>query len=400
MEMNDICMQHRPRILLFVSHYLPGYKAGGPLRTISNMVEQLGHEFDFWIVTRDRDQGDVGAYENIAVDQWVTVNNAHVYYCSPKQQCLSALIAVINETPHDILYLNSVFDRSFTIKPLVARFLGKLSHKPTLLAPRGEFSEGALKLKRRKKRVYLLVSKFMGLYKNITWHASSEHEMKDIQRIFPKALPDILIALDLPAEIGFSAMDVKHPTAEDYSTGELRIVFLSRISPMKNLDFALHVLSIVKSNIIFDIYGPLEDPHYWEKCQKLIATLPSNVAVTYRGIVIPDDVSATFFAYDLFLFPTHGENYGHVIAESLRVGTPVLLSDKTPWRDLSDDGLGWDISLDDTEKFVEIIESCASKNQETRTRDRVHIQEKIIERLTESAVLEANRQLFYKRTSK
>ncbi len=52
-------------ILCFVSYYLPGFKSGGPLRTIANMVDHLAPDFDFWIVTRDRDLGDAHGYENI-----------------------------------------------------------------------------------------------------------------------------------------------------------------------------------------------------------------------------------------------------------------------------------------------------------------------------------------------
>ena len=50
-------------------------------------------------------------------------------------------------------------------------------------------------------------------------------------------------------------------------------------------------------------------------------------------------------ANDLFFLPTRGENFGHVIAEALSVGTPVLISDQTPWRKLAAVGLGHDLPL-------------------------------------------------------
>jgi hypothetical protein len=43
--------------------------------------------------------------------------------------------------------------------------------------------------------------------------------------------------------------------------------------------------------------------------------------------------------YDLFLFPTLGENYGHVISEALASGCPVVISDQTPWRNLEAEGI-------------------------------------------------------------
>ncbi len=42
-----------PRILRLVDHYPPAYKAGGPLRDVSNLVELLCDEFEFWVVTRE-----------------------------------------------------------------------------------------------------------------------------------------------------------------------------------------------------------------------------------------------------------------------------------------------------------------------------------------------------------
>jgi glycosyltransferase involved in cell wall biosynthesis len=62
------------------------------------------------------------------------------------------------------------------------------------------------------------------------------------------------------------------------------------------------------------------------------------------------------------LFPTHGGNYGHVIAELLSVGTPVLLSDQTPWRDLTIDGLGRDLALENMDGFVKVIKLISLKN--------------------------------------
>ena len=50
-----LSMDHKPVILVFLGNYLPGFKSGGPLRTIVNLVDNLSDEFEFLIITSDRD---------------------------------------------------------------------------------------------------------------------------------------------------------------------------------------------------------------------------------------------------------------------------------------------------------------------------------------------------------
>jgi len=71
-------------------------------------------------------------------------------------------------------------------------------------------------------------------------------------------------------------------------SGKLDVVFLSRISPTKNLHFALAQLKGLHGEIAFDLYGPLEDKAYWSQCRTAISQMPDNIKVTYCGEVQPD----------------------------------------------------------------------------------------------------------------
>ena len=101
---------------------------------------------------------------------------------------------------------------------------------------------------------------------------------------------------------------------------------------MKNIEFLLNILMRVKVKVFLGIYGPIGDESYWNICKTLILKLPNNIIVKYFGDVHPSNVSKTFTQYDVMILPTRGENFGHVIFESLSSGTPVLISDKTPWK--------------------------------------------------------------------
>ncbi len=392
----------RPTILTFTRYYLPGYRGGGPIRALANLVEKLGDTFQFRIITLDRDLGDNGRYAGVQPGTWMPCGKALVRYVSLDYFGFRQVAGIVRNTPHDVIYLNSFFDPRFTQQVLVCRRLGCFEKCPIVIAPRGEFSEGALLLKRRKKRLFIRLAKLFGLYDNLTWQASSEAEADQIERLFlvrhtapflGKIKVSVRVAPDLtePAENKVSAL----PEREGYRLGyPLRICFISRISPMKNLDFALRVLSEVSLPVVFFIYGPIEDAAYWAVCQTLARKLPSHIEVIYKGVVKPCDVVKTLAQHNLFLFPTRGENFGHVIYEALCAGLPILISDQTPWRDLEQQGVGWDLSLADTHSFARMIEkvggwTCTEYRQwAMRARD---IAKKVGE---DVSIVEANERLF------
>ena len=98
-------------------------------------------------------------------------------------------------------------------------------------------------------------------------------------------------------------------------------------------------MRFVGCNVHLSVYGPIRDTVYWGKCLDVVDSLPSNIDFVYHGEVRPHEVCQVFSASHLFVFPTLGENHGHVISESLSSSTPVLLSGSTPWTSSSEGGL-------------------------------------------------------------
>jgi len=103
---------------------LPGYKAGGPIRSLANLIESLGAEFSFKVVTQDRDSGDEAPYRNVPVNSWQAVGRARVLYLSPDRLSAPHLLKIFRQTDYDVLYLNSFFSPVFTITPVSMRRLG------------------------------------------------------------------------------------------------------------------------------------------------------------------------------------------------------------------------------------------------------------------------------------
>src|SRR5437763_11925081 len=117
-------------------------------------------------------------------------------------------------------------------------------------------------------------------------------------------------------------------------TGEVSFVFVSRVSPMKNLLAAIEMLSALPGEVLFDIYGPVDDQAYFLRCRQAAAKLPPNVKVCFKGPLPHEEAQAKFAEYHFFLFPTLGENFGHVIVEALAAGCPLIISTETPWSSL------------------------------------------------------------------
>lgn len=378
----------RPTILTFSQGYLPGFRHGGPVRTLANLVERLGDEFDFRIITADRDSGEMRPYEGILRDQWQPVGKAQVYYASPVALRPSRLMRLLRDTPHDVMYLNSFFSPRFTIVPLGLRRAGLVPRRPVIVAPRGEFSPAALSLKAWKKSAYRRVARAFGLYSHVIWQASSDREEVDIRREFGTGAV-VFIAPNLaPA----AANNVWNPPIKPH--GRLRIVFLSRIVPMKNLLGALSMLDRVRGEITFDVYGPREDERYWSECEVAIRRLPPNVRVRVNGPIENGHVEELLARYDLLLLPTLGENYGHVIVEAFRSGCPVLISNRTPWRDLADKGVGWDLPLEDPDRFREALQACVDMGPDDYAAFRERVRRFGMRISADEEVIALNRTLF------
>jgi glycosyltransferase involved in cell wall biosynthesis len=379
----------RPTILTFLRWYVPGYKAGGPVNSVRNLVDRIGDQFSFRIVTSDRDIGDDAPYPRIKRGEWQTVGGAQVCYLAPADIRLGSMVRLMRETPHDLLYLNSFLDLQFTTLPLLAYRLAAKQKPPVILAPRGEFSEGALALKSRKKNLFIGATKLLRYHKNIIWHASSEHEAEDICRAMGFVAKDVRIAPVLPGKSGTPLVpEISRP-------GEpLRVVFFSRISPKKNLHGALAILKSVNIPVRFTIYGPVEDETYWKRCRQAIADLPAHIVAHYAGPLRPEDVSASLSRHDVLLFPTHGENYGHVIAEAMRCGLVLLISDQTPWKQLESEGVGWDLPLDSPGLFAARLDKLGMMSPEARLEFRKRVLRKSADSSQAITAERSNRALF------
>lgn len=382
----------RQRLLIFVARYLPGYKSGGPIRSISGLAYWLGKHIDIYVVTSDRDSGDTEPYPGIAIDEWVEGSfGEKVFYVKNGRLNLRMSINIVRDINPDLIYLNSFYNRRFTIGVLLALCSANKWHIRPIIAPRGEFSAGALKIKFFRKQLYISFFRLFRLHKHVTWHATNDMEKENIESVMGKNCR-IHVASNLCVPNSTDKLILNNSGIE--VNDPIKIVYLSRIVPKKNLHFALECLKAVKVPCRFTIYGPKEDLQYWQKCEGIINELPAHIQTVYKGPMPHENVSAELQNHDLFFFPTAGENFGHVILEALLAGLPLLISDQTPWLNLENEGVGWDIPLNNPTRIIDSINSFGNLSITERQEFRRRALEYGLKGLNTQESIEDNMKLF------
>lgn len=337
----------KPQVIILIGAFWPGHESAGPNLSVKAMCESLSDQVDFFLVARDRPFG--AAEPMVATGEWRDLGWAKIHYLTVGSKGAEGLAALLRATPHDLLFINGFFDREFTIPAMLARRFGKAPRTPVIISPRGEFSSGALGLKNARKGLYLALVRLLGLAKQVTFHVTSEEEQADTRKLFPKnrveRITNVRPLFALPP----------------YQPGNVfRIAFLGRISPVKGLDVALEALALVTARVEFTIYGPISDPVHWARCEQLIAALPENVTAHRGGELTNDAVPAAMAAQDLMFMPSRSENFGHAIFEALCAGTPVLIGDRTPWRELEAAKAGFDVPLPNPAALAAAIDRLAA----------------------------------------
>ena len=341
-------MSKKPQVLAFIDWYKPFFKAGGPVRSMVNLVDHLHDRVDFHIVTGDRDYTARASPEDLPKDRWVEQDKGErVWYASPAQRTLKQWRALLKERVWDLVYINGLYSKWSTIAPL---WLLRGSKQRRIVAVRGMLARGPMKQSPGKKRAFLLAMKTTGCFKGVEFQATNAEEAEDIMRWIGRD-----VKVHLVPNLG-RKLEAKEPTAIDKRPGVLRLVSVGRIAPEKNTLFAIERLRGLQGDIRFDLYGTVYDQAYWKRCQDAIAKLPPDTKVLWHDHIGEDRVRGVIEQAHAVFMPSVGENFGHTMLEALVAGRPLLISDRTPWKGLEARYAGWDLPLEEPKRFEEVLE--------------------------------------------
>ena len=314
------------KIFISIPWFLPAYKAGGPIQSIANLIHHFSENVEYYIFCGDTDLNDE-PLQNITKGEWVYYNDFTKIWYAPKENLSETLTKQVTALQPNVLYIIGLFNWHFNIVPLL---FCKANKK--ILSVRGMLHPGALTQKKWKKRIFLEALKLYAVSSRTLFHATDETEAIFIKNIFGSKA-SVQIA-------GNFSKKIIHNQPLPKLEGELKLLTVALISPMKNHLEVLKALMFCNGNVSYNIYGPVKDDAYWILCKQQITLLPQNIAVHYHGELLPHNVENVLAHHHVFIMPSKSENFGHAIIEALTAGKPVITSNATPWNNLQKNNAG------------------------------------------------------------
>ena len=345
----------KEKILIYSRFFLPGYKAGGPIKSLKTFVERHKKNKTFLIISSDRDHKS-DAYKNIRFNKILKRKNYKIIYLTKYNQNILSYYKIIKNFNPSVIILNSFFDYNFSIKVnLLNNFF---FFKKIVIFSRGELLIDALNIKKIKKNIFIFFAQKLNLYRYVKFLCSSIDEKKNIQSIFNKSRVKYFpILLDKVKKLNLNKVDCNKKT--------LKVLYISRILPNKNLLFCLEVLKKINFNYIINIVGPIEDIPYWKKCENFIRE--NDIKANYLGSIKNNKIAKLFLTSHCLFFPSKFESFGHVIYEALCNGLPAIISANTPWTNQKKSKIILSANLNNPKVFIKYLNylyKCNKKQYE------------------------------------
>ncbi|WP_281337165.1 glycosyltransferase [Flavobacterium eburneipallidum] len=232
-----------------------------------------------------------------------------------------------NEKP-DIVHINGIWSPQNWGFQKVAQEL-KIK---VVLSPHGMLESWILEHNPLKKKIALFLFQNKAIQTVDILHATAQMEEDSIRKL----------GYDNPITIIPNGIDLTDVKEIKTYYGTKKIVFLSRIHPKKGIEILLEAWrNLETKGWTLEIAGN-GDAAYIENLSQSAQDLKN---VFFVGAMYEEAKWNFLRLADVMVLPTHSENFGIVVAESLAVGVPVVTTTGTPWQDLESYNCGWWIDL-------------------------------------------------------
>ncbi|MDI1433169.1 glycosyltransferase [Polyangium sorediatum] len=319
------------RVLHVIPSFWPATRYGGPIEGVLRLCQRLlGLGVTVEVVTTDADgAGDLA----VPHAEKTLAEGVPVRYFPRRPRTRFAVSAPLalhlaREIPRwDLVHVTALFSFSSAATMALARRAGV----PAVLSPQGTLMPWAIGSKRWKKAPYFELVERKNVLSAAGVHATSDEEAREILHHVPGARTFVVPnGVDVPDVL------------PDVPREKARIVFLGRIHPVKGFDVLVPALARVAAilpEVETLVAGPDEDGEQ-ARVEALLARVTPRPRVRFLGPVYGKEKQELLASATVLVLPSHGENFGIVVAEALAAGTPVVVSKACPWKILEERGAG------------------------------------------------------------
>ncbi|MBB4062410.1 glycosyltransferase [Salinibacter ruber] len=319
---------------LTVVHVLASTRAdhGGTSRSVPALCEALVAEgVEVHLVTAVP-ADPAPDEEPILPDRGVHVH--HVGERTPLQHTLRSpmgfyrrLWSVVEDVQADVIHDHGAWLPS----NVVAAWVARRANVPLVVASRGMVTEWSLSHQARKKQAAWHLYQKHVFRQAALFHATAPAEVEDLRAL----------GMTQPVAVVHNGVEIPDALPTGEPTDGKRALFLSRIHPKKGLPMLLDAWADLRpEGWTLELVGPSENGHRAE-LEAQASKLGLDGDVVFSGPVDDADKWHKYAAADLFVLPTHSENFGIVVAEALAAEVPVLTTTGTPWQELEAHECGW-----------------------------------------------------------
>lgn len=361
------------RLLVVIPSFYPAINYGGPIFTSYYTCNELAKlNVQFKVITTNANGATKLAIES---NKFTNLNGYPIKYFNEtiigrfSWSLFCKIKADISSV--DLVHIQGLFS---TPTP-IALFWASRYKKTILLTPHGTFGSWSLSQKTFQKRVWLkfLVAPYL---KQIIWHATADQEKRDIIKYYPNARVEVIPNGTYLKEFSSAERFSRDVFVEKFSNSKIDathiIISMGRLHEVKGFDILLRSFSILLQTYpeaMLFIAG--DDDGELSNLQKIIVELKLHQRVILTGILNGQEKVDFYTNADLFVLPSHTENFGVVYVEAMAAGTPIVASTNTPWQEVESVGCGrW---------VPNSIENTANAMLDLLSRDREQLRKNAIE---------------------
>lgn len=304
-----------------IVHYIPSLDrfSGGTTTYMQLLGEKLGQLSELHIVSHQS--------TNLVEIRYCKLYYIHVnIFGSMKHEWLD----ILEKIHPDIVHVNCCWMPQCAF---IQKWAQQLGYK-VVLTPHGMLEPWIIKRHYWTKKVPALwLYQKKAIVEADYLHATAESEKENLLKL----------RYNSKIEVIANGIDIDKITVKTSWQKRKEMLFLSRIHVKKGINFLIEAIATLKEELKgykINIAGEGEESYIYE-LKQMAYKLGVGEQIHFIGGVYGNRKWELFRNADLFVLPTHSENFGIVVAEALACGTPVITTKGTPWGELETENCGW-----------------------------------------------------------